>query len=394
MTSRERTLAAIDHQEPDRIPIFFRSVAPFNARFPGHGYEDRIDFLLGLGVDAKVTLSIAPKVHSGVSVRDWFDDDSDPGYRLACREWNTPDGILRSVMRCTPDCDFAGGIPLISDHNVSRGVEFPVKGRDDLPKLRWLLQEPDAESISTFREAARIRKGLASERGILVEGFGGAGGDLGLYVCGSDLFCLAQDDPEFGQELMEMSYQVDLKCMEIVLDEGVDTIDARGCYETAPLWSPRLFDVLFTPRLARKAALAHQAGARLSYFSSGDFVPHLDSFLGAEIDIINCIRPFPGVNDVRLLKQRVGDRICLWGGINPEEDIERASADHIRNAVIDVVLAAAEGGGFVLSTGGSLYDPERYDNVMAFIDAAREFGRYPIDTDRLQTERERTVRNG
>ena len=163
MTSRERTLAAINHQEPDRVPVFFRGVAPFNANVSQRTEEETVDFLLNLGVDAKVSLGIAPQPHRDVSVRDWFDDDSDPDYRLACREWDTPAGTMRAVMRCTPDCDYADGIPLCSDHNVSRGVEFPVKGRDDLPKLRWLLGEPDAESIAAFRETARARKTFAAE---------------------------------------------------------------------------------------------------------------------------------------------------------------------------------------------------------------------------------------
>jgi len=387
MTSRERTLAAIDHQEADRVPIFFRGVAPFNDDLFGWRGENRIDFLLGQGVDAKVTVGISPQVHPDVTARDWFDDETDPGYRLACREVQTPSGPLRSVMRCTPDCDFADGVPLCSDHNVSRGLEFPVKGREDLPKLRWLLQEPDAESIAAFREQTRAQKEFAASRGVLVEGSGGPGGDLALYVCGSDLLYLFQDDPEFAHELLEMAYSVDLKCMEIVLEDGVDLIDARGCYETAPLWSPRLYDEFFAARVARKAALAHQAGAKFSYFSSGNFVPHLESLLAADVDLINCVRPFPGgINDMRLLKRRVGHRICLWGGINPEEDIERATPPRIHGAVIEAILGAAPGGGFVLSPGGSLFDPHAYDNVMTFIEAALEFGTYPIDAPRLEAE--------
>ena len=155
MTSRERTLAAIDHQEPDRVPVFFRGVAPFHREVLRRPNEDTIDFLLDKGVDAKVTLGISPQPHRDVSARDWFDDDTDPDYLLACREWTTPAGKMRAVMRCTPDCDYADGVPLCSDHNVSRGVEFPVKGRADLPKLRYVLGEPDAGAIASFRESAR-----------------------------------------------------------------------------------------------------------------------------------------------------------------------------------------------------------------------------------------------
>lgn len=62
-------------------------------------------------------------------------------------------------------------------------------------------------------------------------------------------------------------------------------------------------------------------------------------------------RTTPDVNDMRLLKRRVGDRMCLWGGVNPEEDIERGTPAHIRRTVADVILAAAGHGGLVLSPG-------------------------------------------
>ena len=168
LTSRARTLAAINHEEADRVPVFFRDVAPFEHPSVNWGGRGRTDFLLDVGVDAKVTVKIGAEVHPDVSVRDWFDDDNDPNYRLACQTWQTPAGAMRAVMRCTPDCDYADGVPLASDHNVSRGVEFPVKGRDDLPKLRWLLREPDAESIATFREQARRQKRFAADRVVLV----------------------------------------------------------------------------------------------------------------------------------------------------------------------------------------------------------------------------------
>jgi len=389
ITSRERTLAAIDHQELDRVPIFFRRVAPLNHLWKDE-YE-RVDVLLKMGVDEKITIKIEPGIHPDVRIRDWFEEGNDPRYRLACREYETPKGVLRAVMRCTEDCSYEDGVPLASDHNISRGIEFPVKGRDDLPKLAYLLREPDGEDIARFREDARRKKEFAARRGILVEGYGGPGGDLAFWLCGTNLYYLVQDDPDFGEELMEMIYNIDLKCMEIVLDEGVDIIDARGCYETAPMWSPQLYDKLFAPRLEKKAKLAHQAGAKFSYFTEGLLMPHLDSLLRIGVDVVNGIQPGDG-NDMSALKQAMGHRICLWGGINPHEVIERGTQDDVRRAVIEVILAAAPGGGFVLSTSGGIYRTDCYDNVVTYIETAHQFGTYPINTSRLKAELRRSSR--
>ncbi|HID96367.1 MAG TPA: hypothetical protein EYP53_09990 [Candidatus Latescibacteria bacterium] len=123
VSSRERTLAAIKHQEPDRVPINFRRVAPLNHLWKDE-YE-RVSTLLETGTDDKLTVSIEPRIHPDVTVRDWFDDQSVPEYRLAYREYRTPKGVIRIVMRATEDCTYKDGVPLASDHN--RKFRPPLK---------------------------------------------------------------------------------------------------------------------------------------------------------------------------------------------------------------------------------------------------------------------------
>ncbi|MDQ1327659.1 MAG: Uroporphyrinogen deCOase protein [Candidatus Poribacteria bacterium] len=101
ISSRERTLAAINHTEADRIPIFFRGIAPLSHLWK-NAYE-RVNVLLEMGVDEKIDIGIGPRFHQDVTVWDWFDSESDTDYRLACREYSTPKGTMRAIMRCTED---------------------------------------------------------------------------------------------------------------------------------------------------------------------------------------------------------------------------------------------------------------------------------------------------
>ncbi len=385
MSSKERILAAINHEEPDRVPIIFRAVTPLDGLWKNP--HEREDTLLSMGVDAKIEVEIQPGIHPDVTIRDSFDDASDPDYRLACREYDTPAGTLRTIMRCTEDCDYADGIALNSNYNTSRAVENIITCKDDLPKLAYLLQGPNQEEIAQFKEQSKEEKAFAESRNILVEGvFWATGGTCAFNLCGENIFYLFQDDPEFGHELTRIIYESNIKRIQLALEEGVDVISIDGCYETAPMWSPALFDKFFMPWLKKVASMVHQAGAKLMYYSTGDIIPHTQSLLQTGIDVVYGIRPITGGNDMRVLKKEIGHRICLWGGLNPEEDVERCAPQEVRRRVADVILAAASGGGFVLSTGGGLWDPTRHDNVMAFIEAAREFGTYPIDTARLEAE--------
>jgi hypothetical protein len=255
ISSKERTLLAIRHKEADRVPIFFRGVASLGPLWKEQ--DNLADRLLALGADAKTSVSLGPQIHPDVQIKDWFDEKRDPQYRLACREYVTPKGVLRGVMRCTSDCGYEDGVPLASDHNISRAVEFFVKGREDLATLAYLLQEPDRDAIGRFREQARSGRQFAAERGILLQGDAGSGGDLAFWLCGPNLYNLVADAPGFVEELLDMIYRVESQCMEILLAEKVDLVDARGFYQTAPMWSPQYFDSLFSPRLQAKVQLAH-----------------------------------------------------------------------------------------------------------------------------------------
>lgn len=109
ISSRERTLAAINHKEADRIPIFFRGIAPLSHLWK-NPYE-RVNVLLEMGVDEKIDIGIGPRFHPDVTMRDWFDSESDTEYRLACRDYSTPDGT--TIMRCTEDCRYGNVLTYI-----------------------------------------------------------------------------------------------------------------------------------------------------------------------------------------------------------------------------------------------------------------------------------------
>jgi uroporphyrinogen decarboxylase len=191
---------------------------------------------------------------------------------------------------------------------------------------------------------------------------------------------MAYDNPGFVEELMHMIHKWEMQRLQRILDFGVDMIYATGCYETAPLWSPDLFDKWFAPLITEEVKITHQAGAKFSYFSTGSFTPHFHTLKSSGVDVLSAILPPPGGdNDMRVAKEEVGDEICLWGGIDPVYVIEKGTKEIVRREVMDVIQVAAPGGGFVLSTGGSIYDKDCYENVITFIETAREFGTYPID---------------
>jgi uroporphyrinogen decarboxylase len=76
--------------------------------------------------------------------------------------------------------------------------------------------------------------------------------------------------------------------------------------------------------------------------------------------------------DIRELKRRVGNRMCLMGNVNPLETAVRGTPGEVRQATLDV-LEGAEGEGMVLSLGGGVSPGTPRANIVAMLEALQEF---------------------
>jgi uroporphyrinogen-III decarboxylase len=76
--------------------------------------------------------------------------------------------------------------------------------------------------------------------------------------------------------------------------------------------------------------------------------------------------------DIREVKRRIGDRMCLMGNVNPLEIGVRGTPEQVRQATADV-LAASGGDGIILSVGGGVSPGMLRENIVAMMEALAEF---------------------
>jgi uroporphyrinogen decarboxylase len=91
--------------------------------------------------------------------------------------------------------------------------------------------------------------------------------------------------------------------------------------------------------------------------------------------------------DIREVKRRVGDRMCLMGNVNPLEVGVRGTPDEVKAATLDA-LEGSEGEGIILSVGGGVSPGMPRQNIEAMLDALRQFnsrGRSSPAESRWQT---------
>lgn len=75
-----------------------------------------------------------------------------------------------------------------------------------------------------------------------------------------------------------------------------------------------------------------------------------------------------------MLKGGMGTGFASWA----TWIVNTSSHMGVRRDVRRCIDAAAEGGGFILTSSNSLHANVRVENIYAMVDEARKYGRYPI----------------
>jgi len=408
MTSRERLLATIGHETPDHVPMLgwcFGFTAPPQLRWQQNGREvvhwytmrlehihtlpepwsveddfERVRRWASLGLDDVLEVSPPWGIHPDVRLRDWQEPPAaSESYWLLCREYETPAGVLRHVVRRTDEKVEPGWViqpqqvDLFEDFNIPRAVKHAAAGPEDLPKLRYLLQDPSAEQLAAYRERmAQVRR-FAQEQGVLVQGWSAFGMDAVAWLCGVEgAVMAAMTAPAFFQEVLDIISDFDQRRTEMMLDVGgVDMVVERGWYSATDFWSPALFRQYLTPRIKRLADTAHQAGARFAYVMTCGAPAMASELLTAGIDLLYYVDPVQDKTDLTVVKAKFKGRIAVAGGVSSAVTLHRGTHQEIRQAVHTAVHQLGPTG-FILAPVDGLFPDTPWSSVEAMIEAWRE----------------------
>ena len=370
LSSRERMLLAINHQEADHVPLILQPFGGWTPPF--EGWDSELDHTLSIGAPSRY--------HPDVKTRTWREVRSDERYPLLFKEYETPGGVIRQIAQETEDWPHGEDVPLTSDHVIARGKKFAVEEHADLEKIPYLFFHPSDEQLRDFRENAKSVQKAAQERQVIVTGGVGGFGDYATWFMGMTNLMIAMiDRPDFVHQLLDTILEWEIRSTEFLLDSGVvDVIIHRGWYDSSDFWPPDLYCEFIAPRLAKKIQLVHQAGKKFGYIMSTGSMPLVDTFRELDLDVLIHVDPVQGGADLPRLKEKIGDRICLWGGVNSAVTLGSGSGDEIRDAVTFAISTLAPGGGHILSAADVLWQ-EPWESVKTMIERWREIGSYPIN---------------
>ena len=185
-------------------------------------------------------------------------------------------------------------------------------------------------------------------------------------------------DPGFIHKTIEASTRQATALARAAVELGCDATSTGDdfCDNRGPIMGPERFREFCLPSLRRVVDATHDAGAYFIKHSDGNHWTILDDFVAANVDGWQGIQTSAGM-DFALLKERYGQELCLFGGIDCEV-LVAGKPDEVRERVRHTIRSAGAGGGLAIASSNTLMVGTKYENYMAVLETVRDYGRYPL----------------
>jgi uroporphyrinogen decarboxylase len=355
MEPRERVLAALAGREPDKVPkalSFYRvdlaTIAP-----PGFTEED-------LGLEVRF-VEFEPsraeqRFHHYIQQFPIDTRIGSPSQRRTYGEW--------------------GYRP---DDQAQRNPLAEVKIVADLADYPW----PDTTAEYRYRGLKKQVERWQGEGYAVAGGPPHLGGELfetawrlrGLENFLLDLIC----NKELAHGLLDRLADLCRHNAEVLAEAGVDilVLDDDVGMPTTMIISPAMWREFLGPRLAGiiRAARAVKPDLRVLYHSDGYFEPIVADLIEIGVNAINPVQP--DVMDPLEIRKRYGERVALWGAVGAQTTFAFATPEEIRREV-RLRIETLGRAGLILCPAYDIDEPDiPWENILAFLEAAEEYGSLP-----------------
>ncbi len=186
------------------------------------------------------------------------------------------------------------------------------------------------------------------------------------------------DNQDFANALLDKMLDLRIFMATRFAEAGVDVLhtgDDLGMQHTL-LMSVPMWRKWFKPRLAQVWAAARRVkpDILISYHSDGFIEPFIPELIEIGLDVLNPVQP--ECMDPSEIKRKFGDRLAFFGTIGNQTTMPFGSPDEVRQEVCRRIETVGKGGGLVLAPSHMIEPDVPWDNIIAFFEAAEEYGYY------------------
>jgi uroporphyrinogen decarboxylase len=382
MNSRQRLLTALQHREPDRVPLDLGGTQVTGIhRIAYQGLRQALDLpqeipqicdsiqglalpsadlLQRLGVDVR---GLFPRNSHNWNVHEQLEGD----YFTYHDEWGithrrpAPDGLYFSVWETPLGADFTAA-------DIQRHAWPDFSDPQRIAGLRQLAQ--------SYREA-----GYAV---VLKDPFAGIF-EMSQRIVGMETILMAMaSEPARAEGLFDQLTRLKLDFWEMALPRLGDLVDVvTGAddfgTQASQLISPRMYRQLLKPRWRQIFARIRQLAPQVHIFfhSCGSVRPLIPDFIEIGVHILNPVHVRAAGMEPLALKRDFGKDLVFWGGgVDTQDTLPYGSPQQVQDEVMRTIEALAPGGGYVFNTVHNIQADVPPENLLAMYQALHTYGVY------------------
>jgi uroporphyrinogen decarboxylase len=361
MTSKERVLTALNHEEPDKVPLDSWLAPEVSEKLRQSlnvdVSKDRFALNKILGHDV---------LYGNIGFCDGYNSIFHEERRIGNNLYQDRFGIKwrKKEHSCGAYCEFAGH-PL-ADLKAWDTYRFPdpvQSSSKDLAVYRDLIKNDGKEYAILGGVACTMLEGA-------------------WYLRGLDNF-LADlvERRDFVEALLDGCMGFSLALSKELVKMGADIIwwGDDVSIETGPMFAPALVRQLVVSRYAR---MVHEVkkinkDVKVAFHCDGKVEWLLDDLVEAGIDVINPLQP--DANDAGAVKKRYGKRLSVWGNVDTRRVMSNGTAAEVMAEVRNVINTLGPGGGLLLCSNHTVQStPRSFENTITYYFAAHHFRNYPL----------------
>ncbi|MEG1267711.1 MAG: uroporphyrinogen decarboxylase family protein [Oscillospiraceae bacterium] len=372
MTSKERVLLALNHQEADRVPL---DIGGINNTAMHSTTEKAIKKLYGLKDNGTLIRSDEQLISvPDQSVIDFFNIDTCSIYMRENRPWtDNKDGTYKNM--------WGIDLKLNPDGYYYNMVGHPLENVEDIEDLdSWDFPEPNEYMIEGLSERIDANK----DKCCILEGFRECMFGIPSWLRRNENFYVdLVADPELSDALHEKLLDGYIKWIDYVMPRigsGIDVVkfaDDLGTQQST-ICNPTTYRERIKPFQKKlymhvkdkyhKPVLLHSCGA------ISDIIGDL---IDIGVDAINPVQISARGMEPEGLKKRFGSNITFWGGgVDTQHTLGEGTIEQIKAEVKKNMGVFKPNGGFVFTQVHNIQPNVPIENIMAMWEAFKENADY------------------
>jgi len=389
MTFKERILTAMNHEEPDQVPVMGLIMDPATVN---QILEKKPANFVGMLQKPVLGNQIKALLNTNRFWNKMYYDNSAGALQGAIKLGFDANWTIYALMKMNRDAQASLGWSWYDPYGRVWDLGADADGNMTVNYSRALCDTEEKWEAWVEKRAPLFEtmiRNIASFHKKLVDNYGDRIYSIGYAAPGIfenswqpigfvNFTRFVYQKPEFVKKVISFHTDLYIRNLDAVMKSGVEVVlggDDLG-QKTGPLMRPDLIEKLYGESYRRVADFVHRQKRKFIFHCCGNIYALLDKFIEWGFDGIITLEPTAGM-DLGKVREKVGHKLVLIGNLDVSYLMVKGTQQEVEEAVKKAIHDAARGGGYILSTSHShpTVDPMR---LKWMVDAAHKYGKYPI----------------